>query len=215
MMWKLISGFCVATVITQMLVLGFFGTQGTLNGDSVTKMIALVHGIDISGDRLQAILNEAQTTETPSFDELLQKRFEEGLDSDLRFQSLASFLEFIESQRRELEDQARRFDTRRDAFNLKLEEIENGIKDEGTQELKRTLEVLNPIQAKTQLLIMFDEGEIDRVVNIVQAMSTDKTKKIYAEFNTPEEEEKLSEILRRIGEGEPKKSLIEQARKDT
>lgn len=214
MIWKLISGFCVATVVTQMFVAGFFGAKGSLNGDTVTKMVALVHGIDISGDRLQAILNEAKTTEAPSFDELLQKRFEEGLDADLKFQSQTTFLEYLEEERRKLEEEKRRFDTRRDAFNQKLEEIENGIRDEGTQQLKRTLEVLNPVQAKTQLLMMFDDGEIDRVVNIVQAMSTDKTKKIYEEFNTPEDEEKLNELLRRIGEGEPKKSLIEQARQN-
>ena len=40
MISKLISGFaavCVATVITQMIVMGYFLTQGTINGDTLTN----------------------------------------------------------------------------------------------------------------------------------------------------------------------------------
>ena len=41
-------------------------------------------------------------------------------------------------------------------------------------------------------------------------MSTDARKDILAEFNTPEDVEILSDILRRIGEGMPVSSLIKE-----
>jgi hypothetical protein len=61
---------------------------------------------------------------------------------------------------------------------------------------------------------MYDDERIDDVVNIVQAMSTEKRKDILAEFVSKDETVKLADILRRIGEGTPTTTLINQARSD-
>lgn len=214
MMWKAISSLCVATVITQMVISTFLMARGSLNKDSVTQLVALAHGIDITGDRLRAIMQESQTTEIPSFTEVLENRTAKGLDAELRLQNQSNFYDQLQFQLKNLREREDRFDVRRDAFNTRLDELEKGVRDEGLQELKRTLEVLDANQAKSQLLFLITDGEIDTVVNIVQAMSPDKRKKIFGEFTSPDEQAKLAEILRRIGLGEPKKSLIENARKD-
>jgi hypothetical protein len=62
---------------------------------------------------------------------------------------------------------------------------------------------------------MFKDESIDQVVNIVQAMPSDKRKDILAEFDTPQEDDILYEIIRRIGEGLPITSLIDKARGDS
>lgn len=214
MMWKVASILCVATVLTQLLIAGVLAARGNLNGDSVTKMVALSHGIDITGNRLQAMLDRAQNATTPSYNEILQKRYEESLDAELRLQNQSNFSEQLQVQLRDLRIREERFDARRDAFNAKLAEMEAGIRDEGLQQLKKTLEVLEPNIAKSQLSLLYDDGEIDTVVNIIQAMAADKRKKIIGEFTSPEDQEKLAEILRRIGQGEPKKSLIDEAKQE-
>lgn len=214
MIWRWFAGFCVATVLTQLLVAGVLAARGALNSETSIKIVALANGIDITGNRLQRLLEESQTVETPSFEEVLEKRAQMGFDIDARLQSQMKFHQQLQRMLRELQDQEQRFDIRREAFNKKLEEIEQGVRDEGMQEIQRTLEVLDPVQAKGQLVMMYDDGEIDTVVNIVQAMPADKRKKILGEFAGPEETEKLYEILRRLGEGDPKHSLIEQARQD-
>ncbi len=214
MIWKLIASFCVATVITQCLVLGVLASRGNLDSDKAIKMVALANGIDITGDRLSEMLEASKTTPTPSFNEILDQRAETGLDMDLKLNAIADFNEQVQAMLQDLQKRQERFDLRRDAFNNKLAELDQGLQDAGMRELQRTLEVLPPDQAKIQLLKIFEDGEIDTVVNITQGMSSDKTKKILSEFQTPDEQDKLAQILRRIGEGEPKKSLIEDARQD-
>jgi flagellar motility protein MotE (MotC chaperone) len=214
MIWKLASGFCVATVLTQFLVILVLAGRGNLDGDSAVKMVALANGIDITGDRLKAVLESAKQMEVPSFDEVLKQRSSDSLDMTLMLQNQANYYEQLQVMLRELQEKEKRFDTRRNAFNEKLDELEKGVRDEGMRELQRTLEVLEPEKAKTQLLMMLDEGEMDKIVNIVQSMSPEKRKRIFNEFAGPDDEKKLGEILRRIGEGEPEKSLIENARND-
>lgn len=214
MIWKYASGFCVATVTTQLMILLVLVGRGNLDGDSFVKMVALANGIDITGDRLRAVLESVEQREIPSFEEVLAQRAKQGDDIEMRLQAQQNYYEQLQVMLRDLQSKEERFDTRRNAFNEKLDELEKGIKDEGMLKLQRTLEVLEPQKAKIQMLMMFDEGEIDKVVNIAQMMSPEKIKKIFNEFNGPEDEKKLGEILRRIGEGEPKKSLIEDARND-
>lgn len=214
MIWKFGTGFCVATVLTQLLILLVLVGRGNLDGNSAMKMIALANGIDISGDRLKQILESSKQMEVPSFNEVLEQRARMGDDIEMRLQAQKNYYEQLQVTLRDLQEKEKRFDTRRNAFNQKLDELEKGVRDEGMRELQRTLEVLDPEKAKTQLLMMFDEDEIDKIVNIVQNMSQEKRKKIINVFEGPEDEKKLGEILRRIGEGEPKQSLIEQARND-
>jgi hypothetical protein len=59
---------------------------------------------------------------------------------------------------------------------------------------------------------IYDADRIDDVVNIIQGIPIDKRKEILAEFTTPDEAEKLHEILLRIGDGLPTTQLIDQAR---
>jgi hypothetical protein len=203
--------FCVATVLTQIILLGYFLTRGVVNGETMTKVVALLNGIDISGNRLQQILRQSEDREQPDFDDILEARKMESYDMDLRLRSEKEFSDELSVKLAELTDERERFDERLDAFRRELEEIREGAQKQGLQDVQRTLQSLDAAQAKEQLLIMYDDERIDDVVTIVQAMSTDKRKDILAEFVTKEESDRLSEILRRIGDGMPITSLINEA----
>ena len=58
---RALVAFCVATVLTQMLLMSYFLIRGTLNRKSATKLIALVNGIDITGNRLQKIMKQTKS----------------------------------------------------------------------------------------------------------------------------------------------------------
>ncbi len=96
-------------------------------------------------------------------------------------------------------------------FAANLRKSERAPEQKGLQDVQRTLQTLDPAQAKEQLLIMYDDERIDNVVTIIQAMSSEKRKDILAEFAGNGDREKLAEILRRIGDGEPTTSLTDQA----
>ncbi len=215
MISKLLSAygaFCVATVITQTILLGYFLAQGTINEHTLTKVVALFNGIDISGDRLQQILRESEDREQPDFEEILDARKMESLDMDMRRRSQDEYREAQTKREAALRLEEERLDSISQAFDRRLEETMQGAQEEGMRELQRIVQSFDAVQAKEQLLIMYEDERIDVVVNIVQAMSTEKRKDILAEFVSEDEKDKLAEILRRIGEGTSTMSLINQAR---
>ena len=206
-----IAAFCVATVMTQVILIAYFVARGSLKTETVTKVVALANGIDVSGNHLQQILRENAAADQPAFEEILEARSMKSYDMDMRLRSQQEFRDDLSTMLAELRDERDRFDQRLAAFRRELEEIRSGAQSEGLIDVQRTLQALDPVQAKEQLLIMYDDERIDDVVTILQAMSTDKRKYIMAEFVTVEEKDKLAEILRRIREGMPTSSLIDRA----
>ena len=195
------AAFCVATMIFQFVLLGYLVTRGTLNGPTVTKVVALANGIDITGDRLEDILRRNQHQEQPDFDEILESRKLEGLDMDMQRRSLVALKDDIGSEWAMTQQERQRLDDRLASFDKKEKETLALAQQEGVKQVQRTLQTLDAVQAKDQLLRIYDDKRIDEVVNIIQAMPTDKRKDILGEFVTPEEADKLHEILSRIGSG--------------
>ncbi len=205
-----LTAFCVATVLTQVILLSYFLIQGTLNRNSAIQLVALVNGIDVSGNRLQEFLRKSKDVEQPSFDEILDQRKMKSLDMDIRLRSQQEFRDELSIMLAELRDDQDRFSDRLLAFRTELNELYEDAHDNGLQEVQRTLQSLDPEQAKEQLLIMYDDKRIDDVVTILQAMSTDARKDILAEFTTPADIDILADVLRRISEGMPVSSLIKE-----
>ncbi len=212
MLLRLFGVFCIGTVITQIILMGYFAWRGTLGPATTTKIVALLNGIDITGEQLVRIMNKADASEQPDFQEILAARKMASLEMDLRLRSQQTFDDELTKMLTQLRDDQARFDTRREAFERKLEEIQKGAEQEGLKEVQRTLQSLAADQAKDQLMKIYDDERIDDVVNIIQGIPIDKRKEILAEFTSPDETEKLHEILRRIGDGLPTTSLIDQAR---
>jgi transposase len=131
---------------------------------------------------------------------------------DMRMRSQNEFRDELSTMLAEVRVERERFDTRRKALDKRLDEIQKGAQEKGLQDVQRILQSLDAVQAKEQLLTMYDDERIDDVVNIIQAMSSEKRKDILAEFVLKDETDKLAEILRRIGEGTQVTSLINQAR---
>jgi len=208
------GAFCIGTVLTQIILMGYFAWQGTLGIDTVTKVVALLNGIDISGDRLARIVNKADASEQPDFGEILEARAMSSLDMDLKLRSQRAFDDELTKQATDLRDSQVRFDKRREAFDRKLDEVKQGAQEEGMKEVIRTLQSLEADQAKDQLMKIYDDDRIDDVVNIIQGIPLEKRKEILAEFASPEDSEKLHTILKRIGDGLPTTQLIDQAKND-
>ena len=133
-----------------------------------------------------------------------------SLDMDLCLRSQQQFRDERRVMLADLRTDQDRFSDRLLAFRNELKEINEEAEDNGLQDVQRTLQSLEPEQAKEQLLIMYDDKRIDDVVTILQAMSTDARRDILAEFTTPADVEILADILRRISEGMPISSLIQK-----
>ncbi|MDB4749322.1 hypothetical protein OAF83_00305 [Rubripirellula sp.] len=205
-----LAAFCVATVLTQVILLSYFLIMGTLNRSSAVQLVALVNGIDVSGIRLQEIYRQGEEYEQPSYDEILAQRKMTSLDMDIRLRSQQEFRDELSTMLADLRKDQDRFSDRLLAFRSELNELGEEAQENGLEDVQRTLQSLDPEQAKEQLLIMYDDKRIDDVVTILQAMSTDARKDILAEFTTPDDVDILADVLRRISEGMPVSSLIKE-----
>ena len=205
-----LAAFCVATVLTQVILLSYFLIMGTLNRSSAIQLIALANGIDVSGMRLQEIYRQGEEYEQPSYDEILAQRKMTSLDMDIRLRSQQEFRDELSTMLADLRKDQDRFSDRLLAFRNELNELGEEAQENGLEDVQRTLQSLDPEQAKEQLLIMYDDKRIDDVVTILQAMSTDARKDILAEFTTPDDVDILADVLRRISEGMPVSSLIKE-----
>ena len=216
-MSKLVSAFgafCVATVITQIILIGFLLFQGSVNSQTMTKVAALINGIDITGNRLQQIMRDAEDREQPDFDDILEARKMMSLDMDVRLRSQKEHRDELSTMMANVKEATKKLDERLVAFRGELEQLRNEALEKGMEDVQRTIQNLDSVQAKQQLLIMYDEGRVDDVVTIVKAMSSETRSNILGEFvdQTNGEPEKLAEILRRIGEGMPTTGLIDATR---
>lgn len=83
-MLRLFSAFCVATVLAQAIVLALSAARGNLNSETMVKTVALLNGIDISGKRLQQMLDKSKQTPTPSYEDVVKERAQENLNLEMR-----------------------------------------------------------------------------------------------------------------------------------
>jgi hypothetical protein len=89
------------------------------------------------------------------------------------------------------------------------------IQMEGLDEAIRSYENMDPDAAKDILMQHWKDGKTKLVLDIFNGMDDKRKDKIYDAFRTTDDEELkiLNEIMQKIGDGEPKTSLIENAAK--
>lgn len=208
---RLFAALCVATVLTQLVIAAVYAFRGTLNPGTATQIVGLLNGIDMSAERIRAAMTDIDTIQQPSYEEVLRERAIKTLDMDLRLGSQAKYREELEMMMANLREERDRFDLRREEFREELKSIKEGAQQDGMRELQKTLQALDPEQAKEQLVRMYDDDRLEDIVNIIQATPLDKRTDILAEFVSEQEATMLEEILRQIGQGEPMATAIDRA----
>ncbi len=211
---------CVATVLAQLVLVGVLWWKGALVDDRVTAMFAALHGIHPATDA-PATANGAENdnSEQPSLAQIAQQRLRASLHLDLR--ELVADKSVTEL--RDLEEQVRveneRLHQLQQSLDYRLEKAQGNVVDNALLELQRTLEAMQPKQAKEQILKMLAEtpdAESDAamhdVVRILKAMSLDRRKKILSEFKTPDENDKLADILREIRHSPAELEMLQDSR---
>lgn len=207
--------FCVATVLAEVAILAMGFWKGNLTQDHVTQTIALLNGIDISGQRLQKAIAKGKEVPVPSREEVVNARAAKIKELDDRSMALQRERSQLDELRKTLETEKKLFDDRRLAFESKLNDLSKGLQDTSLGEVQRTLEALPPDQSKDQLLRMWKNGQNKDVVSILKGMPIDKRKKVMGEFEGEEQRLVLNEMLSMFLDGEPTASLIEEGRKAT
>jgi hypothetical protein len=206
----------IGTLITVSVIAAMLWWKGVLTDERVFGMLAALQGIKPPPPPALSAINI--DAEQPSLDQILGSRMKAGLDLDLRESAIDKGLGDLRTIETALQNETKRLDSWKQSFDKRLSDLQTAAADSSLREIQQTLEVIQPKQAKEQLVKMLDEPKtaiddpMEDVVRILKAMPLDKRKKILAEFKTPDETKILSEVLRVIRLGGSDTELLRDTR---
>jgi hypothetical protein len=200
--------FCVATVVAIVAAFAGLWFKGALDRGRAYRVLAALHGLDIVTMQEQLIAKQSEVNqEQPSYADRIQQLTCKSLDLDLREDAVFNSWFQMNDLRVELEVQTARFDELKSTYAAKLQQLADEEQANALQELQRTLEAIQPAQAKDQILKMLDDradpNAMDDVVTVLKNMPIDKRKRIIGEFDQGNDADRLYEILKNIRKGEP------------
>jgi len=219
---QLFAAVCVATVVAQGVGLGVLWSGGHLTKDKRFLLASIFYDVSLEDMKAERYKEQMRPdTEQASMEAVVETRAMASLNLQLRETAVSKGLLDLRAIEQSLRVDRTRYDQLKTAFDARLAELEESLLNEAILEVQRTLEALQPRQAKDQILMMLEEDEanggdsaMQDVVAILKSMPLDKRRKILGEFKNGDEPEKLHEILRQIRIGEPDVSLIRQTREE-
>lgn len=205
--------FALATLIAQIILGIQLWARWKMDRNRLVQMLAVAQGVDLTALRQQAGPDVEPTSQAQvSYEEILQSRAAKDLHLQLREQALENTLTQLHVDQQQL-DSARQFYAReRSEYEAQLANLQQASQTAGREEARRILESIKPKQAKELLLEMLDKGEQSAVVMLLREMPDSKRAKIVGEFDTPEDVQKIDEVLRLIRQGTPESELAGTAR---
>jgi len=211
---SLFAYFCVGTVLAQGLLVGYVVMEGKVDKRKLIDMLAVAHGLELDPESDFEATPEKHSTEQASLRENRSATAELTRDLELKHQLLQSSKTELERIKTELVSKVKEFQSRVQDFVQLLNTEKKLAANKAQIEVVNILQTSKPKQAKTQLMLMWNRDEKDRVVNLVTAMPERSRKKIVAEFKTEEDDQTLSEILKLIGEGGAIVNLVENTQEE-
>jgi len=206
----LFAYFCVATCVTAAAGVAYWRASGKLDDERVKRIVAAAQGIDLAAPAKEVKKEENPDREEPSFEELEEARELKARNLEVREHSLKSGLDRIRFEKDKLTEEKDRYTRLKSTFEEELEILHRGAVSSGKESVRLIWENIKPKQAKEQIMQMLDAGEMSDVVTILAAMPIARRAKIIGEFKSPDEAEKLGEVLRLIRQGVPQVNLIER-----
>lgn len=212
-------GQCLAAgvVLGQVFALGAIYFRGDVDRARAKEILRALDGVDV--DVLRESLKpreEVVLLDTPSFEEVAQKRIASRLDFDLRETSLEKGRQETLDLQFRLKSAGERYEVLKRQFDANFSRLSQGAADQRLRDLQENIESMKPTQAKEQIQrLLAGKSEdifLNDVVAIFKTMSADKRKKLLAEFQTPQEVQLLAKVFDRIRRGLPDSILYRETR---
>ena len=201
----LMTAACTATVIAAAALAGYGFMQGYLSKEKIGKMVAVAQGAELASaepNTKKAAVEETRP-EQPSFDQVIEARAVKTRNLELREQAVVNATNQLRAEQTKLGDSQTALKKAQQAYAEQLANVEKRSSDLGWDANRRDLSALKPKQAKELILLMVKKDEIKQVVSLLLPMPDQKRAKIFAEFKTPEDLERVDEIMRLVRQGEP------------
>jgi hypothetical protein len=201
MLGGLIAYFCVGTILAQLIIAGYAASQGFLDKQKMSDMLAVARGAKLASAADKAADSKPKSAQMMSIEEIDQRRTTMTRHLELREQSVQNYLAQIASEREKLLKERQTFDMLVAAFRKEKETTQNQELAKGQEDTRAILENLKPKQAKELILRMIAADEKEDVVAMLSAMPITRQVKIIGEFKTEDEQKKIDDILRLLRQG--------------
>ncbi|MDZ4818163.1 MAG: hypothetical protein SGJ20_04235 [Planctomycetota bacterium] len=195
---------CIATLLTQAILLGYAWSKGMLTQDRVAKIMAVAQGNELVSVAAKVEDNTTAKNQIGSFEELDQKRAMQMRHLELREQAIQNALDQVTTERDKLLKEKKTFELLVAEYRKQIADAEAGQVKKGQEDVRLIWENIKPKLAKELILKMIDADEKEQVVVILSAMPINKQSKIVSEFKSEDEQKKLDEIMRLIRQGPTK-----------
>jgi hypothetical protein len=183
-----LAALCLATFLSQGVLLMMLWSRGYLTTEKVAKIQAIVAGVDyhqIRADLQQAAQTAAEDPKQLAMNELLAKQAE----------ALGRRSSDIALNESRLRDSSRRFALQEEAFNGKVDSLETTIQQTTQGQLVRTMKNMSTDQVKANMVQIIKDGGIEDILAVVRQMTSSEQTKVFSEFQTDEEKVILNDIL--------------------
>jgi hypothetical protein len=197
----LVAYFCVGTILAQLFIAGYAASQGYLDKQKVSDMLAVARGAKLASATEKTSDAKAKPAPMMSIEEIDQRRTTMTRHLELREQSVQNALAHIASERDKLLKERQMFDMLVADFRKLKETTESKQLAKGQEDTRAILENLKPKQAKELILRMIAADEKEEVVAMLSAMPISKQVKIIGEFKLEDEQKKIDDILRLLRQG--------------
>lgn len=199
MVFGLIAYFCVATVITLALIVGYLWHNDQLTNEKLFRVMAVMQDVDLQ--KISAAEKKSPDEvppAEPSVNEVMHHQ--QLMDRNFEVKQLA-----LERGKQEynarwqlLVDKTDRYDQLARSWQARLKQEQELTTQQNTATVVNQLQQLVPEKAKEQLMLFIDEDKMDDAILLMSKMSESKLAKILKTFETEKELAKLHEIQRRI-----------------
>jgi hypothetical protein len=202
--------FSVATLVAQGVLLGYLFGTGQLTLEQIQTAMHPQQVAEEALEEAETVAEEEMSwkNEQASLEQIAMARAIKMRDLELREQALRHAQAALEELRYRIGEEKQEFDRTRVAFRTELKKYQEESQSTGEQNVRSIVETIKPKQAKQQILAMIERGNMAQVVELMEQMPTTRQAKIAAEFKSPDEAEKLGEILRMMRQGLPESELV-------
>ena len=208
-----VACFSVGTVISAAGMGAYLAAKWNIGRDKLIGMLAVAQGVDLADPKEQGRPPEPEPSqEQVAYEQILEARAVKFRNLELREQALRSGLSQMQLDQARLADEKATLAKNREAFQAQLADLEKRSTEAGWEQNRGSLAAIKPKQAKELLMAMLAKNEIQDVVALLAPMPDSKRAKIISEFKTPEETQKIDEVLRLIRRGEPGTGTAANAR---
>ncbi|MCL2348106.1 MAG: hypothetical protein FWC50_07565 [Planctomycetaceae bacterium] len=203
-----------ASLFFAMLLLGAYVKYAwRIDGEKIARIFAVAQGFDVQ--QTEDKIREAWLRETMDItrQDILDQRAMRDRNLELQGKAASEALGQIAIEEAKNEKIKKEIAAMLASFQEQLKKLQEESQSKGITELTEIIGSIEPELARQYILDMITNAEYARVIMILKGLEPRRRSRIINVFQLEDELKSMAGILRRIGNGEPDATLVNDMKK--